>query len=131
MTDIGLTRTGLLDISDEIGSVNNAVSAGTGFLQDHNRVPAAGSLTVVRPVRDIQRGCLVQPWQIKPGELIKVHGVEASIDLAQNDRDSLTVFRIVSVEARGDGTASLELDMFTRTEARAIADLLRKRRRKR
>jgi len=127
----GLTRTGYIDISDEVGSTQNAVNAGTSFLQDHNRVPAGGTLTVARPIRDVIDGRTVWPWQIRPGELIRVKGVEASVDTPDHDRDGLTVFRIVSVEPNDEGTATLELDMFTRSEARALAQLLKQRNRKR
>ena len=127
----GLTRTGYIDISDEVGSAQNAINAGTSFLQDHNRVTAGGTLTVARPILDVIDNRLVWPWQIRPGELIRVKGVEASVDTADHDRDGLTVFRIVSVEPNEEGTATLELDMFTRTETRAIAKLLKQRNRKR
>jgi hypothetical protein len=127
----GLTRTGYIDISDEVGSAQNAINTGTSFLQDHNRVTAGGTLTVARPILDVIDGRTVWPWQIRAGELIRVKGVEASVDTADHDRDGLTVFRIVSVEPNEEGTATLELDMFTRSETRALAQLLKQRSRKR
>lgn len=128
---VGLTRTGYIDISDEVGSAGNAINAGTGFLQDHARPPTGGTLTVARPVRDVLDGRTVMPWQIIPGELIRVKGVESSISTVDLDRDGLTTFRIVSTEVGDDGIATLELDMFTRSEARALAQLLKARGRKR
>jgi hypothetical protein len=41
------------------------------------------------------------------------------------------VFRIVSVEVDGEGVATLELDMYSQTERRALADVAKRRYRKR
>jgi hypothetical protein len=128
----GIVREHMMDLGDEVGSAANAQIAGDEFLAEHLYPPSGGTLTIARPIVDAISGKSVQPWQIKPGELIRVRGVEASMDVLQAaHRDGLTIFRIVSVEAGGDGTAQLELDMFNPDEIRAIADLQKRRFRKR
>lgn len=122
----GLTRWGYLDLSDEVGSDANALAAGWKFLLDHRAPSSGGTLSLTRPIRDLQGGWC-QPWEVRPGRLIRVRGVEASRLLDDDTRDGNTVFRIVSVQVDGDGTSQLELDMFTQTEQRALVDLSKKR----
>ena len=133
LTAEGITHRVFKDLSDEVGSFGNATVVGNALLAEHNLRRSGGTLTVARPIRDIAGARWAMPWEIKPGELIRVRGVEASAttNIAETTRDGLTVFRIVSVEANGEGQATLELDMFTPTEARALANLAKKRTRRR
>jgi hypothetical protein len=102
------------------------------FLSEHASPYSAGTLTIARPIVDLLNFRTVMPWQIVPGKLIRVRGIEASHQLTgAASRDGITTFRIVSVEVNGEGVATLELDMFTQTEARALSVLLKKRNRKR
>jgi hypothetical protein len=68
---------------------------------------------------------MVQPWEIHPGTLIRVRGVLPRVDsLNLSDRDGATIFRVVSVEySIADAAATLELDSYSRTVARALAKL--------
>lgn len=128
----GIIRQGFIDLADEVGSAANAAVTATNFLNDHKAPSSGGTLTVARPIRDLINGRTVMPWQIVPGKLIRVRGIEASQEVTGDaTRDGITVFRIVSTEVNGDGVATLELDMFTPTEARALADVAKKRNRKR
>jgi hypothetical protein len=76
---------------------------------------------------------IVQPWEIRPGNLIRVRGVRPYVDsLNATDRDGVTVFRIVSTSySDSQGAAVLELDAYTPDEARQIARLTNTRRRRR
>lgn len=132
LSDAGVTRCAFIDLGDEMGSAGNAAIAAATFLGDHRVPTSGGTLTVARPIVDLVKGRTVMPWEIIPGRLIRVRGVEASAEASGAEtRDGATVFRIVSVEPNSDGTASLELDMFTRTEMRALAEVIKKRNRKR
>jgi hypothetical protein len=133
LADAGLSRTGYLDLADETGSSTNAQRAGDRFLAQHAAAPNVATLTVARPIKDLVNGRWVPPWRILPGRLIRVRGVRPRVDaLNATDHDGSTVFRIVSVEySTSTGAATLELDAYTRTEARAIANLHRRRNRKR
>jgi hypothetical protein len=129
LTDAGLTRTTLLDLADKENSLANAQRAGDQALLDHGSVPNAGTLTVARPVLDLLAGRMVQPWEIKPGELIRVRGVQPRQDsLNATVRDGVSVFKVSAMEYDTDSaSATLELDSYSRTVANALA-ALRKRR---
>ena len=133
LDDAGLTRRAHVDLGDEIGSSANAIQVGDNFLIEHKAVPNAGRLTVARPIHDRQTGRWVMPWEIVPGELIRVRGVQPNpFSLYNSERDGVTVMLIKSMEfGASSGTATLELDVFTRTQARAIAELVRERKKRR
>lgn len=132
LTSAGIIRQGFIDLADEVGSAANAAAVAATFLTEHNSPSSGGTLTVARPIRDLLTGRQVMPWQILPGRLIRVRGIEASSQVTGDvTRDGITVFRIVSVEVNGEGVATLELDMFTPTEARALSAVAKKRNRKR
>lgn len=132
LNDLGLTREGYIDLGDEAGSASNANAVADTFLSEHSSPYSTGTLTVARPIRDTANGRTVMPWQIVPGKLIRVRGIEASHQITGTATwDGITTFRIVSVECNSDGVATLELDMFTQTEARAMWVLAKKRNRKR
>lgn len=133
LTDAGLTREFLIDLSDEIGSSANAIRVGDNFLAEHRYPPNAGTLKVARPILDQDTGRMVSPWEILPGHLIRVRGVLPRVDgLNPTDRDGVTVFRIVAVDfSASDATATLELDSNPRTVAHALKSLRGRRHRKR
>lgn len=131
LDDLGLIRMKYIDLGDEVGSAANAAVVGTNFLNEHASPSSGGTLTIARPIRDLLAGKTVPPRRILPGNLISVRGIEASQELTGDaTRDGITVFRIVSVEVNG-GVATLELDMFTPTESRALAEIAKRRSRRR
>ena len=133
LDDAGLSRTAILDVSNEIGTSAAATRIGQNFLAEHKYPPNAGTLNVARPIRDLQTGRMVQPFEIEPGELIRVRGVESYPDaLNASSNDGQTVFRIWAMTYTADvNTAQLELDTYPRTTAQALARLQRRRERKR
>ena len=133
LTDVGVTRQGFIDLSDEVGSSANAVQAGDAFLADHRFSPNNGTLTIARPVRDLNAGGWADPWDIRPGRLIRVRGITPTVvSLNASDRDSVTVFRIVATEFdTSTGAVTLELDTYSYSLARAVAQARKKPRRKR
>jgi hypothetical protein len=130
LTDAGLTREGFLDLrSTGISNVTNANRAGDQWLAQRATPPNAGTLQIARPILDRTDGKMAMPWEILPGELIRVRGVKPSIDsLNATDRDGVTVFRIVAVDFRAaDAAATLELDSYPLTTSRALATLAKRR----
>jgi hypothetical protein len=128
LSDAGLTREAYIDISDEMGSPIMAAYVGDNFLNEHRYPPNAGTLRVARPISDNDTGRTVMPWEILPGNLIRVRGVQPRVDaLNPTNRDGVTVFRVISVDFNAsDGIATLELDSYVRSITRAIADIHRK-----
>lgn len=133
LDDEGLTRRAQIDVADELGSVANADRIGARFLAEHKYPPNMGTINVARPIRDLETGRLVQPFEIEPGELIRVRGVESYPDaLNATSNDGLTVFRIWAMTYTADANvAQLELDAYPRTIDQALAKLERRRDRKR
>jgi hypothetical protein len=119
----GFSRTGFVDLGDEIGSVAAAARAADSFLDDHLFPPNAGRLTVTGPTADLQLGRYVEPWELRPGHLFAVRGIVPRVDgLNANTRDPVTTYRLRSVEySTGSGSATLELDSYARTVARQLA----------
>jgi hypothetical protein len=129
LTDAGLTREGFLDLrTTGISTLANAQQAGDQWLAQRATPPNAGTLTIARPILDRTDGKMAMPWEILPGELIRVRGVRPSIDsLNATDRDGVTVFRIVGTDFRAsDAAATLELDSYPLTTARALAKLAKR-----
>lgn len=132
LADTGLTRQFYIDISNELGDAQNALYTAQNFLAEHQYPPNAGTLTVSRPILDNYTGRVIQPWEIVPGNLIRVRGVNPRVDsLNPTNRDGVTIFRVVSMEYNSEtSSATLELDSHSRTVARALATLATKRLRK-
>lgn len=129
----GLDRDAEIDMGQETGTAAAALAAGQVFLAEHALPTNRGRLTVARPILDLERGMMVDPWQIRPGGLIRVRGVHARADaLNAIGRDGATVFRIVATSFNAnDGTAELELDADAISTTRAIAALQQRRTRSR
>lgn len=126
LADAQLTREAIIDLGDNIGSTAAAIQVGDTFLADHTYPPNAGRLTVARPVLDLLTGRMTPPWEIKAGELIRVRGVLPRIDaLNASSRDGVTVFRVWSREySAASAAATLELDSYAPSTARALASLI-------
>lgn len=127
LTAAGITREGFLDLGDEISSPANATQMATSFLAEHAAPVNAARVTVARPILDRDTGRQVYPWEIRPGHLIRVRGVQPQIDFSNNARNGVTIFRIIGVDVSNDGTASLELDAYTPSVARHLGILNRAR----
>jgi hypothetical protein len=123
LDDAGLTRTGFVDLGLDAGSSANAIQAGDEFLAEHSVPLSAGRLIVARPILDRNTGIMIQPWEIRPGELIRVRGIDASQDaLNTTTRDGVTVFKVVAVDySTSSAAATLELDSSPVTLAHLIA----------
>jgi hypothetical protein len=124
----GIPRRGLVDLGSVAGSSANAIQAGTQFLTEHATASNAGTLTVAHPIVDAVRGRMVWPHQIRPGALIRVHGISARQDsLNAAGSNGTTVFRVVATNyTASTGAVSLELDAYTPSLARSIANVIRR-----
>ncbi len=125
LTAAGLTRESFIDLSDNVGSATAANQAGDQFLVQHQTAPNVGSLTVAGPVQDLSTGRAVMPWEVRPGNLIRVRGILPRPDsLNATTRDGVTVFRVTAVTYRASSaSARLELDDYPYTVSTALAKL--------
>lgn len=126
LTDAGKTRQAFKDLGDEASSLDNAQQAGDQYLAEHQTAPAAGRLTVARPILDTVAGRMVMPWEIRPGYLIRIRDLNprpAVLDATA--RDGSSVFRVISVDYNtADASAQLELDAPAPSTARKISDII-------
>lgn len=130
LVDAGISRRSLVDLSDNVGSANNAARVGANFLTDHAYPPNAGTITISRPVRNMLTGDWEQPWEIKPGRLIRVDGVEPNPDsLNATGTDGVSVMRIIGTTYdAGSNSVVCELDSYSRALARSLARASARRR---
>ena len=105
-----------------------AQEVGDAWLVEHSAAPNAGTLSVSTPIFDNDAGREVNPWEIRPGHLIRVRDVLPRVDaLNATARDAVTVFKIVAVDYNADtNTARLELDSQPRTIAGLLSETERR-----
>jgi hypothetical protein len=132
LDEAGITRSTTLDLADELGSAAQATARGLTFLGDHAVPPNAGTLTVARRIYDGRTGRWVHPWNIRPGSLIRVRGIQPTPDtLNTTSPDGVTIFRIVVATYDEDSrTAVLELDTYSLDQQQAIASLFKRSRKR-
>lgn len=132
LDDEGLVRQAVIDLGSDLGTQANANQAGDAFLAEHNVPKNSGTLAVARPIRDVITGAMVDPWEIEPGELVRILGVEAYPDAFNaSTNDGQGVFRIFAVDYTSEGNvATLALDSDPRETADALVKLLKQRSRR-
>lgn len=125
LDDKGLIRRAQIDLGAELGLETQAQAAGDAFLADHNVPQNSGTLNVARPIRDVLSRRMVEPWEIEPGELVRIRGVEAYPDAFNADtNDGQGVFRIHAVDYTTEGNvATLALDSDPRETEDALVRL--------
>lgn len=122
----GLTREHFIDLGDEVATLANANQIGDQFLAEHAYAPNAGRLTIARPVLDYVTGRMVQPWEIRPGYLIRVRGLSPRPDVLNlSARDGVTTFKIAAVDySTNSAAADLDLDSPAPETAQQISQFL-------
>lgn len=124
----GLVRRGAMDLGGSIGSAAAATNAGNAFLTAHRYPSNSGTIKVSRPVFDASQGRTVQPWEIRAGILVKVGNLAPQVDyLNASAQNGSTVFQCSGVAySSKDNTATLTLDSYGDTVAKALAQLTKK-----
>lgn len=128
LDNAGLTRTFFMDLGDEASTANNAHQVGDQFLADHLYPVNAGQLTVAVPLVNLQTGLMMQPYEIRPGCLIRLRGVAGFPDSMNNTgRNGSTVFKVVATNySSANNTCTVDLDAYSASVARALAALAKK-----
>lgn len=123
MTAMGHTRRYFQDLGDSVSDLDNAAQANASVLADHRYPQNGGQVTVSRPVVDLFTGRRVEPFDIEPGYLCRIVGVNPSPDaLNATDRNGSTVCRIVATDYDADShSVSITLDSMPWSMFRAIA----------
>lgn len=122
MAAAGRTRRFYQDLTDTVSSDANATQANATVLNDHRFPLNGGQVTVSRPVVDLWTGRTVQPFEIQPGYIARIVGVNPSRDALNNSpRNGSSLCRIVTTDySAGSHSASIALDSVPYSMARAI-----------
>lgn len=105
-------------LDETVSSLANAQRIGEQYLRLVNNPPKAATASIVRPIRDLQRGGMVAPWEIEPGKVARL-------------RETGENLRITEVAVNTETcTAELTLGQPRPTLERLIARLRKPKRRK-
>jgi hypothetical protein len=123
MTAAGRTRRFFQDLTDTISDTDNAVQANAAVLEEHRFPKNGGRVTIRRPIVDLFTGRRVEPFEIQPGYMMRLAGIEPNLDaLNASTPNGSTVCRIVTNDYNGDdNSADLDLDSVPWSLFRAIA----------
>lgn len=123
MTAMGRTRRYFQNLYDSVSDVANATQANAGVLNDHRFPQNGGNITVARPVVDLYTGRRVQPFDIQPGYVCRIVGVNPSRDaLNDSPRNGSSLCRIVATDYDADShSVRIDLDSEPWSMYRAIA----------
>jgi hypothetical protein len=123
MTAADRTRRFFQDLGEETSNHSNALVANATALDEHRFPQNGGNITVSREVVDLYTGRRVQPYEIEPGYMCRIVGINPSRDaLNNNPRNGSTLCRIVSTDYDADShSVSIDLDSVPWSMYRAIA----------
>lgn len=123
MDAVGRVRRFFQDLTDTTSNTANATQANSTVLNDHRFPQNGGRVTVARPVVDLYTGRRVQPFEIEPGYVCRIVGINPSRDaLNNNPRNGQTLCRIVNTDYDADSqSAAIDLDSESWSLYRAIA----------
>lgn len=126
LDNAGVIRQGYIDLGDSTSELTDAQRAGDQFLAQHSVAPNAGRLRIARQIIDYDTGRMVNPWEIRPGHIIRVAGIMPRVDaLNPTTRDGVSVFRIISMSyGTSDSAAELELDSFAPSVPRSVGHMV-------
>lgn len=123
MTTMGRTRRFFQDLGESVSDADNATQVNASILADHRYPQNGGRVTVARPVVDLFTGRRVEPFDIEPGYLCRIVGVDPSVDAMNNNpRNGSTLCRIVRTSYSADGhSVDIDLDSVPWSMSGAIA----------
>jgi hypothetical protein len=123
MDAVGRERRFFQDLTNTASNATNATQANSTVLNDHRFPQNGGRITVAREVVDLYTGRRVQPYEIEPGYVCRIVGVNPSRDaLNNNPRNGSTLCRIVTTTYSADNhSVDIDLDSEPWSMFRAIA----------
>lgn len=123
MTAVGRNRRFFQDLGDVAGSAANASAANATVMLDHRFPRNGGQVKVQRDIVDLFTGRKVAPYQIEPGYLVRVVGINPSVDTLNNSpRNGSTVCQLVNTDYdSSDNSVTLDLDAMPWSIFKAIS----------
>lgn len=129
MDAVGRTRTIFQDLSNTLGITESANSANATALEEHRYPQNTGRLTINRPILDQWTGRYVQPYEVEPGHMVRLVGLDPNPDaLNAVAANGVTVCRIVQTDYDGGrNAADCDLDGIPLSLLRAILNTKKNR----
>jgi hypothetical protein len=123
MAAAGRSRRYFQDLGTVTAADTNATQANSAVLNDHRYPRNGGQVKVQRAIVDLFTGRRVQPYQIEPGYLVRMVGINPSVDALNNSpRNGSTICQIVNTDYDSDdNSVTLDLDSLPWSVFRAIA----------
>jgi hypothetical protein len=123
MTAVGRSRRYFQDLTDAASNISQATQANSTVLNDHRFPQNGGKITVSRPVVDLFTGRRVQPYEIEPGYMARIVGVNPSRDAVNNSpRNGSSLCRVITTDYDSESNSvSIDLDSEPWSMYRAIA----------
>jgi hypothetical protein len=123
MDAAGRIRRYFHDLGTVQGDADNVTTANNTVLQEHRYPKNTGRLRINRPIVDLHTGRRVQPFEIEPGYMIRLVGINPSPDALNTSLtpNGSTICRIVTNDYDGSANAAdLDLDAVPYSMAQAI-----------
>lgn len=123
MTAVGRTRRAFQDLGTVLGDPNNVTTSNNTLLSEHRYPKNTGRVRISRPVVDLHTGRRVQPFEIEPGYMIRLVGINPTPDALNTSLtpNGSTICRIVTNDYDGESnSADLDLDAVPFSMAQAI-----------
>ena len=123
MTAVGRVRRAFQDLGTVLGNDINATTSNNTLLSEHRYPKNTGRVRISRPIVDLHTGRRVQPFEIEPGYMIRLVGVNPTPDALNTSLtpNGSTICRIVNNSYDGENnSADLDLDAVPFSMAQAI-----------
>lgn len=129
MDAAGRTRTFFQDLSNTMGITENAAQANATVLEQHRYPANTGSVSINREIVDRFTGRRVQPYEIEPGYMMRLVGIDPNPDaLNATTPNGSTVCRIITNDYDSTSNAAdLDLDGVPLSLFRAIMNTRKNR----
>lgn len=128
MDAVGIVRTYWHDLSNTTGDTDNVAQANAKILADHRYPANSGRVTINRPIVDNWTGRTVMPWEIEPGAMIRIVGVNPTPDgVNAAVPNGGGTCRIVKADYGGSAGMALDLDGVPVSLLRAIMNTKKNR----
>lgn len=123
MAAVNRSRRIYQDLSDTTSSATQATQANTTLLNDHRFPTNGGKIVVSRQIVDLWTGRRVEPYEIQPGYVARIVGINPQRDALNNSpRNGSTLCQIVTNDYdSASHSASLDLDSEPWSMFKAIA----------
>lgn len=109
LDNAGRVRELFVDLGDEIADLTTAQQAGDSQLATRNKRPAAGTITISRPVLDRDTGMMIKPWELVrrgPGQMCSIQETGEEHQIISVDYSASSASAVLELDAPAVGSLS-------------------------